>query len=95
MFKKILWTEQNKSVKILITCISRVSTIGFQDHFDMDDPATKLLLKDIEEVNFRVNDEVVVDDEQYSRDAFSDLEVLSMTPSINVNDNKLSKKLST
>jgi len=51
MFKKILWTEQNKSVKMLITVISRVSTYGFTEYFDMEDPDIKELLKDIEEVN--------------------------------------------
>lgn len=78
MFKKILWTEQNKSAKMLITVISRVSTFGFKEYFDMEDPAVKELLKDIEEVNYRVNDEQINDDEQLARDAFSTLTLMNL-----------------
>lgn len=80
MFKKILWTEQNKSAKMLITCISRVSTYGFKEFFDMEDPNTKKLMRDIEEVNYRVNDEQINDDEQLARDAFSNLTLMHLSP---------------
>jgi len=74
MFKKISWKDVNKSVKILMTCISRVSDRGFDNLFDMKDKdLINDLLFDIEEVNFRVNDELVED--RYSRDAFGDLKI--------------------
>jgi len=57
MFKKILWAEPNLAVKMFITTISRVSKLGLEDKFDLTDPDTMELIKDIEEVNFRVNDE--------------------------------------
>lgn len=72
LIKKITWTEENKSVKLYMTCISRVSQRGFDDIFDMNNQdAIFELIEDIEEVNFRVNDEII--DDFYSRDAFGEL----------------------
>lgn len=45
----------------------------------MNDPEIKKLLKDIEEVNFRVNDETIIDDEHYFRgEMFSKLKFKTM-----------------
>jgi len=65
----------NKSVKIIMTCIAKVSNKGLKDIFvDLEDQATKDLIHDIEEVNFRLNDEVIQED-QCLRDAFTQLYV--------------------
>lgn len=57
-----------------MTCISRVSQRGFDEIFDMtNQDAIISLIEDIEEVNFRVNDEIIED--SYSRDAFADLTI--------------------
>jgi len=77
---------------MLITVISRVSTYGFKEYFDMEDPDVKELLKDIEEVNYRVNDEQINDDEQLARDAFSTLTFKSLKE---VDTNTNSKELKT
>jgi len=72
LFKKILWADPNIAVKMFITTISRVSMLGLNEYFDLKDPDTIELLNDIEEVNFRVNDENI--DDIYHRDAFSTLD---------------------
>lgn len=56
-----------------MTCIAKVSNRGLKDiFFDMNDEDTKNLIHDIEEINFRLNDEVIQED-QCVRDAFTQL----------------------
>lgn len=76
MFNKISWSEENKSVKVTMSCIAKVSTVGIDEIFaKVTDEETRALIKDIEEVNFRINDENIQDDIDCERDAFTYLYV--------------------
>lgn len=44
-----------------MTTINKVSKLGFDEYFDIQDTDTMELLYDIEEVNFRLNDETIED----------------------------------
>jgi len=74
LFKKVSWSDRNKSVKINITTISRVSTYGLGEFIDLSDVNSTIKLEeDIEEVNYRVNDLNVEDN--ITRDTHADLKI--------------------
>jgi len=78
-FKKISWSETNKSTNILTTLITKVVTRGIDKYFDMSSNETIELMEDIFSVNFRVNDEIV-DDSLVSRDNLDLLRVSKKYP---------------